>query len=214
MRKVKRKYDSAHRKQLTGKTREQILESARRLFRDRGYGRVTIDDIAAAAAVAVPTVYATFGGKRAILMQLLDEMEKAADAPALVELLKNRAGDERARLRAFTDFSVRLFTEDNDLIRIAMLAGAADPDVAVLWETGDARRLAACRAVLEGCEQRGLLREGLTEARAVDILWALASAEFYGMFVRGRQWTPAQFADWLYQLAAEQLFRASPQPRA
>ena len=205
MKKVKRKYDSAHRKQLAGKTREQILESARRLFRDRGYGRVTIEDIATAATVAVPTVYATFGGKRVILMQLLDEMEKAADAPALVELLKDRSSDAPARLRAFTDFSVRLFTKDNDLIRIAMLADAADPDVAALWETGDARRLAACRAVLEGWEQRGLLRQGLTEDRAVDILWALASAEFYGLFIRGRRWTPAQFADWLYHLAAEQL---------
>ena len=205
MKKVKRKYDSAHRKQLAGKTREQILDSARRLFRDRGFGRVTIDDIAAAASVAVPTVYATFGGKRAILIQLLDEIEKAADAPALVALLKNRSGDDRARLRAFTDFSVRLFTEDNDLICIAMLTGAADPDVAALWETGGARRLAACRAVVEGWEQRGVLREGLTEARAVDILWALASAELYSLFIRGRHWTPEQFADWLYHLACEQL---------
>ena len=208
MKKVKRKYDSAHRRQLASKTREQILEGARRLFRDQGYARVTIEEIAGAAGVAVPTVYATFGGKRAILLELLDEMEKAADASALLALLQERT-DPRARLRAFTDFSVRFFTEGSDLIRICMLAGTADPDVAALWQTGDARRLAACRMVLEGCDSRDLLPKGLTEARAVDILWAFTSSEFYTLFIRGRQWTPPQFGEWLYQLAASQLLRGA-----
>jgi AcrR family transcriptional regulator len=205
MKKVKRKYESAHRKLLAGQTRGQILESARRLFRDRGYGRVTIEEIAADAGVAVPTVYATYGGKRAILLHLLDEMEKAADVSALLAALRDCAGDERAQLRAFVDFSVRLFSEGGDLIRIAELAGAADPDVAALWQTGGARRLQACRSVLSGWERRGLLRGGLTESRAIDILWCLCGAEFYGLFVRECRWTPQQFGEWLYALASEQL---------
>src|ERR1700757_206927 len=121
MQKVKRKYDSAHRKLLAGRTREQILATARSLFSAQGYGRTSIEEIAAAAGVAVPTVYTTCGGKRAILLQLLDEMEKAADALALLKILTDRAGDERGQLRAFIDFSVRLFTEDGGVVRIAEL---------------------------------------------------------------------------------------------
>jgi AcrR family transcriptional regulator len=205
MLKVKRKYDSAHRKLLAGKTQDQILESARSLFSDRGYGRTSMEDIAAAAGVAVPTVYASFGGKRAILLHLLDRMEKAADASALVKALKDRAGDQRAQLRAFIDFSVRLFTEDGGVVRIAELAGLGDPDIAALWETGTARRLETCRRLLAGWEKRGILRRGLTELRGVDILWAISGPEFYGMFVRGRAWTPAEFSGWLFQLAEDQL---------
>ena len=110
MRQVKRKYESAHRKNLAQHTREQILASARGLFRDQGYGRTTIEEIAAKAGVSAPAVYATFGGKRAVLLKLLDEMETAADPAQLLEQLKKTATDERARLRAFVDFSVRLFT--------------------------------------------------------------------------------------------------------
>src|ERR1700680_3178390 len=109
MQKIKRKYDSARRKLLAGKTREQILASARSLSSEQEYGRASMEEIAAAAGVAVPTVYTTCGGKRAILLELLNEMEKAADSSGLLTALKDRAGDERGQLRAFLDFSVRLF---------------------------------------------------------------------------------------------------------
>jgi AcrR family transcriptional regulator len=150
--------------------------------------------ITAAAGVAVPTVYTTSGGKRAILLLLLDEIEKAADSSGLLALLEDRAGDARGQLRAFIDFSVRLFTEDGGVVRIAELAGAGDPDIAALWETGDARRLATCRKLLCGWEKRKILREGLTEHRPVDILWAMSGPEFYSLFIRKRQWTPGNSA--------------------
>ena len=166
MKKVKRKYESRHRQTLAGQTRSQILDAARRLFRTKGYGQVTIEGIARAARVAAPTVYAAFGGKRAILLKLLDEMEQAADTAALLAEIDARAGDARARLRAFVDFSVRLFTEGADVIRIAELAGKGDRDVAALWRLGDERRLETCKVVLGGLGSRNMLRDGLTEAAA------------------------------------------------
>ena len=205
MKKVKRKYDSAHRQLLAGKTREQILESARRLFGERGYTQTSIDEIAADAGVAVPTVYATYKGKRAMLLQLLDEMEKRADASGLITALQEHAGDERAQLRDFIEFSVRLFAEDGGVIRIAELAGTGDPDVAALWQTGGQRRLETCRMVLKGWHEKGLLREGLTEGSAVDALWAFSSPEFFRLLTYDRKWTSQQYCDWLYQLVVEQL---------
>lgn len=205
--KVKRKYESAHRKILAERTRDLILESARRLFRDQGYGRTSIEEIAKESGIAVPTIYATYGSKRAILLKLLDEIETSADASSLVAQLEDRTGDERAQLRAFVDFSIRLFSGGADLIRIAELAGASDPDAAALWELGGARRLDTCRRVLAGWEQRRVLREGLTEDRAADILWSLSGPEFYALFVRKRQWSPQEFGDWLYELALERLLK-------
>jgi hypothetical protein len=140
-------------------------------------------------------------------------MEKAADSSALLAILVERAGDERGQLRAFMDFSVRLFTEDGGLIRIAQLAGAGDPDIAALWETGEARRLETCRMLLRGWEKRGILREGLTERRAVDVLWAMSGPEFYSLFIRKRQWTTAEFSDCLYQMAVEQLLSSAVRRR-
>ena len=52
-------------------TRAAIMQSARELFLARGYPDVTVAQIAAAARVAVQTVYSSTGGKTAILAALL-----------------------------------------------------------------------------------------------------------------------------------------------
>src|SRR5205823_10495710 len=49
-------------------TRARIIEAALDLFRSRGYGETTIDDIAAAAAVGRRTVFQHFPNKAAILL--------------------------------------------------------------------------------------------------------------------------------------------------
>jgi AcrR family transcriptional regulator len=48
--------------------RERILLAATRLFGERGYRRVTSDDLAAAANLSVGTIYTYFGDKRDCLL--------------------------------------------------------------------------------------------------------------------------------------------------
>lgn len=122
-------------------------------------------------------------------------------------VLSDETKQERERLRAYVDFSVRLFTTDGDVIRIGQLAGMGDPDIRALWETGNERRYETCRRLLAGWEQRGILREDLAEADAIDMLWAMSGPELYSLFVRDRNWPAARFADWLYRGAGEQLLK-------
>lgn len=210
MRRVKRKYESSHRRALAEQTRAQILQGSRRLFVQHGYANTTVAQIAKEAGVAEPTVYAAFGGKRAILLSLLDEMEKAADASELLEFLSNKANDSAALLRAFVAFSVLFFTKGADIIRVAEAAGAGDPDLAALWQLGDARRYAACEKVVAGIVQREQLRRGVDPERATDILWALCGAEAYSLFVARRGWSTKAFGDWLYDTLVAQLMRTRP----
>src|SRR5450759_4910552 len=51
-------------------TRARMLDAARRLFLERGYAATTILEIAAAAGVAVPTIYWAFGSKRAMVSEI------------------------------------------------------------------------------------------------------------------------------------------------
>ena len=60
-----------------------MLEAARRLFLERGYAATTIPQIAAAADVAVPTIYWAFGSKRAIVSEIRQGMLPANVADAL-----------------------------------------------------------------------------------------------------------------------------------
>ncbi len=52
-------------------TRRRILDAAYRLFRRRGYGRVTMDDIAAAAGLTKRTLYHHFESKDRLLADVL-----------------------------------------------------------------------------------------------------------------------------------------------
>jgi AcrR family transcriptional regulator len=207
MKVVKRKYQSGHRKILAGQTRAQVLQAARTLFGEQGYARTTIEDIAQHAGVSVPTVYSIYGSKRAILLKLLDEIEQAADPAPLIQAFQERTGDEHAQLSLFLDFSVRLFTRGLDLIRIAELAGAADPDIRALWELGEARRLDSCRKLVRGWEKRRVFRRGLSEPRAAEILWALTGPEFHRLLVTGRGWTPQELRKWLDELVPSQILK-------
>ena len=71
--KVARPYRSELRAKAATQTRATILATAMRLFLQHGYGKVTVNEIAQEANLAVPTVYASTGGKSAILSILIDE---------------------------------------------------------------------------------------------------------------------------------------------
>jgi AcrR family transcriptional regulator len=62
-----------------GPTRQRILDAAYRLFRQRGFGRVSMDEIAAAARLTKRTLYHHFRSKDDLLADVL----RAQDALAL-----------------------------------------------------------------------------------------------------------------------------------
>ncbi len=70
---TKRRYVSPLREQAAARTRALILGHATELFAERGYGRVTVADIASAAGVASKTVFASVGSKTDILNLIVDQ---------------------------------------------------------------------------------------------------------------------------------------------
>src|SRR3954452_10466132 len=69
--KPKRAYNAALRQEQARSTRRRILDAARRLFVTRGYGAVTMDEIAREAGVAYQTVYAVFGTKLGVAQGII-----------------------------------------------------------------------------------------------------------------------------------------------
>ncbi|MGW3284875.1 TetR/AcrR family transcriptional regulator [Streptomyces sp. NPDC001002] len=69
----KRRYVSPLREQGAARTRALILEHATELFAERGYGRVTVADIASATGIASKTVFASVGSKGDILNLIVDQ---------------------------------------------------------------------------------------------------------------------------------------------
>src|SRR5918995_2032218 len=104
---VKRSYRSARRQEQARRTRERIIDAARQLWTDRGFGSTTIEAIAADANVAVQTIYGAFGSKGGILTALLGRLEADAGGDTLMVELRT-AATVREQLTIVARFNRRL----------------------------------------------------------------------------------------------------------
>jgi AcrR family transcriptional regulator len=167
-----------------------------RLFLERGYGKVTVADIAAEAALASPTVYASTGGKAAILATLIDEsMSDPLVDETLAAVNRCESGAEALRVAVH---GVRLENERyHDIVQVMKNAAAIDAAATdILTQSDDgyrqalgeiASRLAALQA----------LRAGLNKRRATDILWFYFGHEAWHLLVTRRGWSWSAAEQWL-----------------
>src|SRR5689334_9582893 len=70
--KTSRTYSSAVRDEQAARTRTRIVQAADDLFREKGYAKATMKDIAERAGVARDTVHAVFGTKAALIPAMVD----------------------------------------------------------------------------------------------------------------------------------------------
>ena len=137
--KTKRGYDASRRRASSDERRGRILQTARNLFGHYGYGATSIERIAGEAGVAVPTVYAMYRSKRAMLFALLDHADAQADVSGLLRDLHATAGDPRKQLRRLVFLYVPPSTgRREDIVEIARRgAGCTNEDLLALWQEGE-----------------------------------------------------------------------------
>jgi AcrR family transcriptional regulator len=193
----RRPYHSPTRRRRAEETRRRILASARALFVERGYGGTTVESIAEGAGVAVPTVYASLGSKRGMLMALLDEMATDADREGMEARVAAAAGDPRRQLRERIAFNVRFYAGGADLIDIARTVSGVEADLAEMWEEGEGRRYRAARTLVADWDQAGALADGLEASEAVDLMWSLTGPDVFRLFVVKRGWSRGRYETWL-----------------
>jgi AcrR family transcriptional regulator len=190
-----RAYQSARRAQAAADTHAAILAAALRLFREHGYGKVTVQAIACEASTAVPTVYASTGGKGAILGILIDDAMRdsiVAETLAMVDACT----DPRDAIRTLVH-GVRIDNERyHDIIGIMKDAAAVEQAAAdVLARSDDMYRHKLAQAV-DRIQETGTLRPGLTRLRAVDITWFYLGHESWHVLTSARKWTWDEAEQW------------------
>ena len=79
---VKRHYDNSRRQAQARATRRKVIEAAQRLFTEHGYPATTIEAIAEAADVSLPTLLPAVRLKRALLAAGLDTSSAATTSPS------------------------------------------------------------------------------------------------------------------------------------
>ena len=116
------------RSQLKSDRRLQLLSSAERLFAERGFLAVRLEDIGAAAGVSGPAIYRHFPNKESLLVELLVEISARLLAGARDVTAGN--ADPAAALDGLIDFHLDFALGEPDLIRIQDRDLAHLPDVA------------------------------------------------------------------------------------
>ena len=195
-----RSYVSPKRDENAKATRWAILEAARRLFADNGYGATSIRAIAEEAGVAVQTVYAVFGNKRQLVIELIEIAVKGDDGPLPVtERTEAQAirSEPSARRRAELDAALsRKITERLlPVFKIASDAAAVDPDFAKLNRAMIARRRAEIAEVATLLAGDGGLRVSLDDAAAT--LFVLYSPQVAQVLTEYVGWSFDRYEKWL-----------------
>jgi len=191
-------------------TRQRIVEAARDLFVEQGYGVTLMPEIASKAGVAVQTIYFSFGNKRSLLKEVVDvviagDFEPIAtmDRPWFQASLAADTADEM--LRALVQGTCRVLDRVASIYQVIDAASAADPDIANLWSFDANPRHTVQTAAAKALVSKPGARPGVTADHAADILFGLLSPELYRLLVRERGWPSQAYERWVYDTLRAQL---------
>ena len=203
---LKRRYSSQQRTDAAEANRQNILDSAQRLFAVHGISKVTIASIAADAGVAASTVYALFSSKSGLMRGLMERT-----------LFGARFDEARSRLSAVTDpvEAIRLSAGiaraiyESESEELGVLRGASAFSEELSRYEGELEQVRRDMQVdrVEKLFASGMARPGLALEDARQILWMYTSREIYRMLVRESGWSPDKYEAWLSQTIAEALTR-------
>ena len=197
--------------------RAAVIDAARRLFLERGYGATTIEAISEHADVPLATVYRLFSSKHGILKALLDvsivgdhDDVPMAERPQVRSLAEHP--DPREQLLGFVNITTRVNDRIAPLYRILVSAAGIDPDAATILDELTRQRHEGQRTIARALARAGALRPELRQRDAADVIHALMSPEVYRLLVIDRGWKTDRYERWLADTLDHQLLPRSAAP--
>ena len=198
--KTGRRYDSRRRLEKSRRSREAILDAARRAFLEAGYAATTMATIAGHAGVSTETLYKTFGGKPGLVRAIYERGlagSGPSPAPERSDATSAHEADPRAIIRKWGALTAEVSPLASPILLLARSAAAADADLATLLEESSESRLTRMRHNAGVLAKRGFLRKDMTVERAGEIMWLYTAPELYELLIICRGWTPAQLGDFV-----------------
>lgn len=104
------------RSQAKADRREALLAAAASLFAERGFTRVSLEELGAAAGVSGPAVYRHFDGKQDVLAAML--VDASTNLRSGAQTVIEHAATPRAALESLVKFHVNFALGNADVIRV------------------------------------------------------------------------------------------------
>jgi AcrR family transcriptional regulator len=198
----RRRYDASGRRAAAAATQARILAAARTLFGVRGYPGTKMEDVAAAAGVALDTVYASVGTKAKLFRLLVETAISGGDRPIPAErrqyvLAIKEEADPARKLEMYARAMAAIQGRLAPLVVTLRAAASAHEDLAGLWRRISNRRARNMRKLVADVARAGALRPGLVLGEAGDVVWAMTSSDLYLLLVGERGWSSEAYSRWL-----------------
>lgn len=196
-----RSYRSPLRADQARATRRRIREAADDLFLERGYAATSMDDVAAAAAVARQTVFSAFGSKSKLLRDVIDVRLAGDDAPVplaerpLAQRMR-AATDPLEAIRLQAEAIVEVGARIAPLWTVLVAAAGTDPEIAAVVRSYEDARLADIGMVVDVVAGLGALAPGRGRRRAKEAIWLLSGPGVIADSL-ARGWSRAALSEWL-----------------
>src|SRR5690242_2386098 len=193
-----RTYRSPRRAMQAQQTRAAVLGACRALFAERGWAATGVRDVATAAEVSVETIYATLGGKVALLTAALDGAVAGDDEPVpLAERPMFQAMGEgafAARVAAAAALITDIHVRTIGLQRALREGAGGEPALAELLATQEENRRTSTGQGIAMVLGRPV------DDRERDLFWAQTSPEVFDALVNRSGWSTEQYAAWVASL--------------
>ncbi len=188
-------------------TRAAVVDAAAGLFVAKGYLATTMDQIAVAARVSRPTVFAV-GSKPRLLALARDVAMAGNDEQAPVSRSDSAQRvlvepDPRRMLALLAEHVTGVQERYSRLDEVLHSAADADDELADLWRTSEAQRRTGATLFLHALAERASL--ALPEQEAIDVLWVLMAPDLHTRLVRDRGWSRQRYVGWLAHTLHAQL---------
>lgn len=174
-------------------TRRHLLAAARRLFEERGYQEVGLEEIGAAAGVSRQAVYLHFGSKPGLLADLFTWVEEQERLGELLAPVFSAPTGTQALLRlveAHASFESRI----SAIAEVAESARKTAPEMDKLVGERMAIRHRAVRTIVARLRDEGRLRSGWSVDDATGFVWTLLSPAAYRLLVHERGWSTRRWS--------------------
>jgi AcrR family transcriptional regulator len=200
---TQRAYTSPLRAQAAEQTRRAILNAAKTLFAEQGYGRTSVAAVAAAAGVALNTVYTSVGAKPALILAMAREAAEDEQVERTVQQAADTA-DGREILHLTATNTSEMCGRYAETLTALLDARNNDDDVAAASDYAMRRYRQYLDIIADRLVDVDAVRPGIDRSRVRDIFWYYFGASSWAT-IRDLQWSLEEAASWLTNQAAEAL---------
>jgi len=202
---------STRRSEQAAETRRRILDGARQVFEQRGYAGASVEEIAAAAGVAVPTVYKGFTNKRTLLSAVVALAMTGEGDTSRVEQQRwwkeqLDEPDARRQLELIARNARLIYERSATILEVVRGGAPLDPEIASIWGQISADRLVRARRSAKSLIGKARSKAALGTKETELTLLSLTVPELYTATIAAGR-TAHEYEGWLAHVLVSSLLR-------